>query len=273
VTIALLDSDAAVNPDAAIAAGYGGILRYLDNGDNAGSCLSATEVATYTAAGFGIGSLWERSPTAAAGGYNQGLADGEQAVAAAEAVGQPKLTAIYAAVDTDPASLSANAIELYFRGFSLKVRIAGYYSGAYLGAAVANQCWNARIIDRVMIPGAKAWSDGASPLAVDIQQTAATVDIDGVTCDIDYAPVPETAGLWTSHGPWPVPKPATPVQEDDVNDTAFLVKGTKDWRVVDPGLKSAVTLPDGDDGTPLVKAGYRTLDLDPAFVDALPESK
>jgi hypothetical protein len=211
LNVKALDSTAAVNPAAALKLGYSAILRYLV-GD---SPLTKKEVETYTAANFGVGSAWELSGTAAQNGETLGHDDAVRAVAAAVALGQPKGitpqgTAIYAAVDFDPENYIP-AIVKYFTGWAAVVRAAGYLAGGYVGAKGANACLGAGVLDRIWIPGATSWSDGAKPDRVDIQQGATQVQIDGVTCDTDVydgtTPQPDyhlsTSGLWNGNGEFP----------------------------------------------------------------------
>lgn len=204
MTLRLLDSTVPVDPAEARAAGYSGILRYLPNGVNSATALSSAEVARYSAADFGIGSLWELAADAAAGGEAAGVRDAQRATSAALALGQPKGTAIYAATDTDPAGLPGGAPTdvAYYRGFAA-VRQAGYLAGAYTGAAAANAALAAGVIDRVMLPAASSWADGATPHRVDLAQQVQQVTIGGNAYDVDLDE--GAAGLWTLHGPWPAP--------------------------------------------------------------------
>ena len=216
--VRVLDSVASVDPQVAKQDGYSAILRYLA-GNNP---LSSAEVAGYTAANFGVGSLWELNPTAVANGENQGVSDAQNAVRAAQSLGQPKGTAIYFACDTDPSLLPGGPSGgvPYYRG-TAAVRQSGYLSGCYGGAALVNACLSAGVIDRAMIPNAPSWSDGQVPRRDDVQQGYPYVVITGEQYDPDTANT-DTAGLWNGHGHWPVvapPKPPTPPthpQEDDM---------------------------------------------------------
>ena len=226
-TVRILDAVSFVSPAAAKAAGYSGCMNYLA-GHNA---LTRAQVAVY-GPDFGIGSLWELNPDAVANGENQGTVDGRAAVAAAKVLGQPKGSAIYAACDTDPASLPggpAGAIP-YYRGFAIAVRPSGYLAGAYIGAAGANACIGAGVIDRVMIPSATSWADGQTPKREDIIQRYPYAIIAGVEYDPDTAASLEACGLWNIAGLWPraaAPIPPPPVRTKGLNmDNVILVQAT-----------------------------------------------
>lgn len=219
-----LDGIYPVDPAVARKHGRYFLLRYLDNGINTASCLKATEVRTYSAAGFGIGSIWEAAPGAAAGGEPSGIEDAKFAVAAAKALPQPEETALYLAVDVDPAGLPGGlpTAVAYFRGVASVLRPAKFLVGAYLGAAAANEALAAGVIDRVMIPAASSWGDGATPKRVDILQGYPAVRIGGRDYDPDTAA--HTAGLWNFHGPWPEVRKA-PAEREVTAKVALVSKG------------------------------------------------
>ena len=99
--IRVLDSTATVDPATAKDRGYTAILRYV-LGNNP---LSKAECETYTAADFGIGSLFELNPLAASLGEGVGAGDAAMTVPAVVALGQPKGTTIWYSCDQDPAGL------------------------------------------------------------------------------------------------------------------------------------------------------------------------
>lgn len=179
-------------------------LGYLFNGYNDAGCLTRAHVADYTDRGLGLGSLWEVQASEVAEGERTGLSHGRCAVEGARNLAQPKHSTITAACDQDPASLPggpAGAVA-YYRGFARAVREAGFLVMGYIGAAGANACLDAGVIDRVMIPNASAWADGARPRRVDVLQGYPYVTVGGAEVDPDRANL-QTAGLWNGHGLFP----------------------------------------------------------------------
>lgn len=188
--------------------------RYLFNGVNGESCLEPVEVDDYTSVGIFLVSLWELDPDAVALGANRGAADAVSAVRAHHGLRAPAGSAIYFACDVDPAGLPGGppGAVPYFRGVAPAVRDAGYLVGGYLGAAAANACLDAGVVERVMLPNASAWADGATlaqPAA--IRQLLPMIELGGELVDPDVAD-PETAGLWNGSGLWPVPQPESEVE-------------------------------------------------------------
>lgn len=273
-----LDSVSRIDVVKAKALGYTFGLRYLDNGENQDTCLDEAEAQTYTDADFGIGSLCEISADAAAGGESAGIAFAQLFVRSALLVCQPKGSTLYAATDVDPRSLPAGAGLAFYRGFS-EVRRSGYLAGAYAGALLDDQALAAGVIDRVMIPGASSWSDGATAKRVDIDQEVDQVTIGGATFDVDLAEL-STAGLWTLKGLWPARAPATPTPKE-VGEMAFLARIGGSWAVVDEALKSKRTLVGDTEGVPVSQmkntdgtARYpdRTAEYPAELLERLPEA-
>ncbi|MGZ3181476.1 MAG: DUF1906 domain-containing protein [Telluria sp.] len=108
------------------------VLRYYSN--NASKNLSLGEARALSAAGLMIGVVWETAGTHA-GFFSraQGLADGAQAFRMAkEAIGQPFGSAIYFAVDYDPAQADLDgAISNYFTGVHAALYVANAGQPSY----------------------------------------------------------------------------------------------------------------------------------------------
>lgn len=124
------------------ALGVAGVLGYFspDTSKN----LSADQIASYTAAGYGIGTVWESTAGRALAGQAAGATDAHAAEAQRAAAGLPATYFHRAAVDTDTSWAS---VAPYFAGWSSVVgraRVAPYggikvTEGAY--AAGYRRCW------------------------------------------------------------------------------------------------------------------------------------
>lgn len=205
------DSASPVPAKAARAAGkrWGGL--YLFNGVNGWNAINRRTVEDYTACGLLLLSLCEVQASEVSQGEQVGIEHGKLFVESARNVEQPRGSSLFAACDQDPAGLPGgpHGAVAYYRGFAGPVRDVGYLVGGYIGAAGANACLDAGVIDRVMAPNASSWSDGQRYRRVDVMQGYdPAARIGGYGIDPDEANL-ETAGFWDAHGLWPrEPRPA-----------------------------------------------------------------
>jgi len=112
------------------AAGYEFVCRYLVPERYAWKRLTRAEAEAITAAGLKIVSVFETTASRPAGGSAAGSVDGAEALKEALAIGQPKGSAIYFAVDFDVSGKDTmDAIERYLRAAASA--IPGYEVGVY----------------------------------------------------------------------------------------------------------------------------------------------
>ena len=111
--------------------GFGFVGRYINHGKS--QPLTTSEAQHLSTEGLYLVSIYEKgSPTEAA--YftiQRGAQDGNAAVQAAKATGQPTGTPIYFAVDYDADRCDLNTICDYFKNVFTTVRGAGYFVGVY----------------------------------------------------------------------------------------------------------------------------------------------
>lgn len=174
------------------AAGYGFVVRYLENGlvsDRVN--INAAEFADMRNNGVAVGLVWESQAQRATAGHDAGVADAQRAVRSAEAIGAagwPIYLAIdfdipdYAPKSSDPrAKLGpcgdylAGAASVLGRGRT------GVYGGFYavsraLDAGLVTFAWQT-----------VAWSGGQTDPRIHLFQRVGTITVDGVACDVDEA--------------------------------------------------------------------------------------
>lgn len=109
--------------------GYDGVARYLVPASSAWKALTKDEADIIQQAGMKIISVYETTADRALGDYQAGVADAKTAMQCAQTVGQPTGSAIYFAVDFEPADNQITAIEGYFNG--IHDTLVGYDSGIY----------------------------------------------------------------------------------------------------------------------------------------------
>jgi hypothetical protein len=178
-----------------VAARYGFVVRYLDNGLSGRTNLSATEVNDMHGNGVAVAMVWERKiigqPDRATEGHAAGVADAQSAQAQAVNVGLPD-NPIYFAVDFDipdyaPGNNTARAklgpVGDYFDGVLsvLPLTRVGIYGGFYavsraLDAGLADWAWQTA-----------AWSGGQEDARIHLFQRVGTVTVGGVGCDVNEA--------------------------------------------------------------------------------------
>ncbi|MFT8323711.1 MAG: glycoside hydrolase domain-containing protein [Bacillus sp. (in: firmicutes)] len=116
-------------------AGFEYVARYL--GNNSWKSFDKAEAAGIQGAGLRLISIFQKS--ANFGDYftyEQGVVDAKEAMEYAQAVGQPKMTAIYFAVDFDAYSSELKSVQSYFSG--VKKTLRNYRIGIYGSYAVIN---------------------------------------------------------------------------------------------------------------------------------------
>lgn len=191
-----LDYSGGVPRGAAVrAAGYGFVVRYLDNGLAGRRNLTAAEVADMRAAGVAVALVWERKilnqPDRAAEGRAAGIADAQAADAQARACGLAGWP-IYLAIDFDIPDYAPNSSDPraklgpcgnYLEGAAsvLGRGRTGVYGGFYavsraLDSGLATYAWQTA-----------AWSGGQTDPRIHLFQRIGTITVDGVECDVDEA--------------------------------------------------------------------------------------
>jgi hypothetical protein len=151
------------SPSQIKAAGAVGVVRYLSHDRH--KAIDAGELHALLTVGLQVALVWEDGARAAAAGYPQGVSDGRDANAQADALNWPDDRPIYFAIDYDVAGDTATPVN-YLRGCAAgsKRPVRGYGSLEVVEAARGAQFgagWQTL-----------AWSHGmVSPHAVLIQTT------------------------------------------------------------------------------------------------------
>lgn len=163
------------------AAGYSFAARYLVPQEYAWKRLTRTEADAITNAGMQIVSVYETTANRPAGGAKNGYLDGAAAYREAKAIGQPKGTAIYFAVDYDANPDDYDSIAAYLQAAA--AQIPGYKVGVYgsftvieamLGRSVAQCAWQTY-----------AWSRGKKSALANIFQHQNDVKVAGIAVDLN----------------------------------------------------------------------------------------
>lgn len=178
--------------------------RYLSH--NASKNLTPAEATDLAAHGVSCVVVWETTAQRASAGRTAGIADAREAAAQAKACGQPSSRPIYFAVDYDA---SPSAVVAYFQGVASAIGTAR--TGVYGGYKVVDY-----LLDHGLARWAwqtVAWSGGRWDARAHIRQYAATVRINGVSCDKDTAMVADF-GQWT-----PGKSPAASKEETEMQLT------------------------------------------------------
>ena len=189
-------------PASLVAAGKHFAIRYLSGGGT--KDLAAAEAAALHKAGLGIVLVWENGGKAALGGAAQGTLDATKALKQATALGAPKTTPIYLAVDFDATTAQKPTVLAYFAAASkiLTPARTGIYAGVnpitwLIAAKTAQWYWLTY-----------AWQGSAAiPAATHLYQYKNDQSIGGAGVDFDRALRP-AFGAWL---PLPVPVVPKPV--------------------------------------------------------------
>lgn len=162
--------------------------------------MTHPEVTAATGAGIGIVSIFEEGAQDALSAAFGGAIDGKKAVTAANALGQPHGTAIYATVDFDVVAGQIPNVVAYIVAFASVVKAAGFKSGCYGGTAIlvavrgkVDYLWQAA-----------GWSHGVKVAGCAMAQDVVQINVGGVTVDVDTV-LAEDYGAWNGKGKYPAP--------------------------------------------------------------------
>ncbi len=152
---------------ALVADGFTWVARYINPGKS--QPLTVAEAAHLSAQGLYIVSAWEQgSPTT--DGYfsaDSGMATGAAAVLVATALGQPKGTPIYFAVDYDAEIADLPDIRAYIQNIQARVKLAGFVCGVYGSGLVCEYLYQSGFVSKTWLAqstgftGYTAWRDKA----------------------------------------------------------------------------------------------------------------
>lgn len=149
-----------------------GVMRYVS--PQSSKNLSLAEYAALKAAGFAVGLVWEGNANGALGGQGQGTVDAQRANTQADALGFPRTSPIYFAIDFEVLSPSVMSTVLnYIRAVkAVSIRKVGVYGSfsvieAAASAGVADYFWQT-----------SAWSYGKTSSHRNLYQHIYNVDTD-----------------------------------------------------------------------------------------------
>lgn len=198
----LVDAAGAVPPEAARAAGYAGVMRYVSQ--EPGKNLTPEEAAGYLAAELTVNAIYEDGTGDYQGGETTGNQHGLVAKALLDAIGFPADRALIVAVDTD---IQPGDYPLGLAYVATTAAAAGRLPGVYGPDGFVRYCMAQGVRYGMNAAG---WSDGASN-AAQIQQGFPEVFVGGVACDPDLASA-EDYGQWpySSTPPGPAKPPPAP---------------------------------------------------------------
>lgn len=162
-------------------AGYSFAARYLVPPSYAWKRMTADEAKLISAAGMQIVSVYETTANRAANGADAGRNDGAAAYAEALAIGQPKGTAIYFAVDYDAQPKDYDGIEAYLRAAAKQ--LTGYEVGVYGSYAVVEEM--ARRGACTHFWQTYAWSRNKQSDKANIYQYKIDTTVSGFTLDLN----------------------------------------------------------------------------------------
>lgn len=120
------------------AAGFTFVMRYLAS--SSGKRITAAQVADYHANNLGIGLVFEDYANQALNGYNQGVADAQEALGQANALGFPGDRPIYFAIDFDEADTPLQNGDIYAYLDGAAAVIGQSRVGVYGGFYVVKRC-------------------------------------------------------------------------------------------------------------------------------------
>lgn len=178
--------------------------------------LTRQEAETITAAGLMVVSIFETAANRPAGGAASGKADGLLALQEALAIGQPKGTAIYFAVDYDAQHKDYSAIEDYLRAAADV--LCDYGVGVYGSHAVVEEM--ARRKASKYFWQTYAWSRGKRSSSANIYQYKNDQPLAGIRVDFNDSSGNE--GWWSTK----TGETVTAIFKDIVNHWA---KGDIEW--------------------------------------------
>lgn len=163
--------------DAIKAAGYAYVARYYGPPSSRNkTLLSRGEAEALSRAGLDIVSIWEGRGDRATFTAANGGREAEQAVALAQAIGQPEGSAIYFAVDYDASKVDVlDRIIPYFK--AVKAVLGSRYKvGAYGSGAVCDALIRAGLVAYTMLACASGWRGSRGYVGADIKQGLPTTE-------------------------------------------------------------------------------------------------
>lgn len=139
--------------------------------------------------------------------YDRGQKDGVKALRQAQAINQPKGTAIFATVDYDAIQRHLSAIAAYFKGFNDSIKQLGgqYVVGGYGSGLVLNHLLEAGLLDYTWLCGSTGYQGYHSFTEWDIRQ-GKQVPACGIMIDTDESQG-DDFGSWTLNQQQPAPTP------------------------------------------------------------------
>lgn len=202
--------------------------------------LTSTTVKALHDRGIGIIAMYEAGGTDPLGGYPVGLAHGQQAVRACEALGYPHGLPIDFAVDFDVTPVNITAVLAYLHG--ARDGLAGLYElGVYGDVDIINAC--ASFCTEFHYAGATSWSHGQFSNLIHLRQ-----QISGSTPNYDNNVVLRPLPMWLPHEvPDPVVPPIVPPEPSLVP-----ISGGSDM----PALRQPHTVFDTRQGFGRMPAGW-----------------
>jgi hypothetical protein len=175
------------------AAGAGFVCRYLSH-DSSGKNLGAAEARVLIGAGLAVVSNWEYQPSAARGGYPQGVADAREAARQHRDCGGPADRPVYFSVDWDATDTELNGpVAGYFHGVASVIGLGR--TGAYGGYDTIRRMFDLGLIRWGW--QTYAWSGGRWDTRAHIRQVRNGVRIGGVDSDLNESQRPD-------FGQWPL---------------------------------------------------------------------
>lgn len=224
----LLDySFARPNPADIVAAGFGGVLRYLS--PNAGKNLTVPERDALRGAGLAIGLVWEWYAQRANEGQAAGAQDTQAALSQAAALGFPTNLPIFFAVDWDATPEQQANIDAYLNGAK---QVLGDRVGIYAGYWPLKRAFDNGVIKWGW--QTYAWSGGNWDSRAQLRQELNGQWGGQVDFDEDVA---GTNGLWTSSTPVaPTSQPPAPAPVQGTHgytiksgDTFWALEAANGW--------------------------------------------
>jgi hypothetical protein len=225
------------SPSGIASGGYAFVARYFDYSAGGGKNLSKSEADSLIAAGLDIVITFEDGAQNALSGYNQGVADANQAASMIGQVGMPSNRPIYFAVDFDATPADQTPINAYFDGVAsvLGLERTGMYGGYWpmsraFDAGKIKWGWQTY-----------AWSGGNWDSRAQVRQVlnGITVAGDANCCDQDtseaddfgqWGSTPDWAAKYVSQS-WPLASTAMTMKCGDAVPANIVLKnvGAKSW--------------------------------------------
>lgn len=179
-----------------LAADVSVVVRYLTR-DRTGKALTSTEAAAYRAAKIKVVGVFQDTANRALGGFAAGQADGEYALAQAQACGFPGVGAIYFAADFDVKAQHLDAVEQYFRGVGTRVLLDNV--GIYGDYDAMERIYDRDLATYYWQAGASSWSSGRQFPQAHMLQKVGGPTIGGASVDYNQR-LAADVGEWGGTG-------------------------------------------------------------------------